>query len=426
MMESPRRDIASGEPSRHEGRRDSLEFKSFVFAGFECSNHRLPSGRRLDLIESTRHEEFCDPDYRRLHELGIRVVREGVRWHLVDCGGGRYEFGSLRKVIDAALKYETQIIWDLFHYGYPDGVDIFSSAFIKRYAEYVTACCHFLGDSIPSKPFLFTPINELSFFSWAGGDTAFLNPGMTGRGGELKRQLVRAYVEGIEAIWSVFPDARIISIDPIIHIAVHPDYPTDRQHVHEYNLSQFQAWDMLGGRLSPELGGKPEYLDILGVNYYWNNQWIHRGGPISRFHPLYRPFRALLREVSQRYGRPLIIGETGTENDHRPYWLRHICREVRAARRSGVDLRGMCLYPIVNHPGWVNDRHCHNGLWDYPDEAGEREVYEPFKQELIAQMRMFEREGRSQEDDCRQVGINHEAKSKTEDNYAASTLRSAA
>ena len=45
----------------------------------------------------------------------------------------------------------------------------------------------------------------------------------------------------------------------------------------------------------------------------------------------------------------------------------------------------MCLYPIVNHPGWEDERHCHNGLWDYCNESGHREIYSPLADELRRQ-----------------------------------------
>ena len=48
-------------------------------------------------------------------------------------------------------------------------------------------------------------------------------------------------------------------------------------------------------------------------------------------------------------------------------------------RTFGVPLVGLCLYPIVNHPGWDDDRHCQNGLWDYADANGGRESYAPFE-----------------------------------------------
>jgi hypothetical protein len=59
---------------------------------------------------------------------------------------------------------------------------------------------------------------------------------------------------------------------------------------------------------------------------------------------------------------------------------------VDAAAREGAPLHGVCLYPIVNHPGWVDDRHCHNGLWDYATDGGSRPVYEPLARELRRQM----------------------------------------
>jgi hypothetical protein len=40
------------------------------------------------------------------------------------------------------------------------------------------------------------------------------------------------------------------------------------------------------------------------------------------------------------------------------------------------------LYPVLNHPGWVDERHCHNGLWDYADENGQRATYEPLLHEV--------------------------------------------
>ena len=35
----------------------------------------------------------------------------------------------------------------------------------------------------------------------------------------------------------------------------------------------FQFMDMMAGRLMPELGGDRRCLDLVGVNYYWTNQW---------------------------------------------------------------------------------------------------------------------------------------------------------
>jgi hypothetical protein len=50
---------------------------------------------------------------------------------------------------------------------------------------------------------------------------------------------------------------------------------------------------------------------------------------------------------------------------------------VLKAIGNGIPVLGICLYPICNHPGWVDDRHCHNGLYDYPDGNGHRDAYRP-------------------------------------------------
>jgi hypothetical protein len=145
---------------------------------------------------------------------------------------------------------------------------------------------------------------------------------------------------------------------------------------------------MIAGRTRPDLGGQPDFIDVIGVNYYIHNQWVYPGGhgmTLEPSNPRYRPVHDMLREVHERYRRPLFIAETGIEDDARPAWLRYVGHEVALARRAGVPVEGLCLYPIVNHPGWDDDRHCYNGLWDYSDDQGRREIYEPLAVEVRRQ-----------------------------------------
>src|ERR1700744_4046161 len=117
----------------------------------------------------------------------------------------------------------------------------------------------------------------------------------------------------------------------------------------------FEAWDMLLGGRGAELGGREEYVDIIGVNFYDRNEWWNFDGTIHRNDPENRPFHLILREVYQRYDRPVFVAETGTENDARPGWFAYIASEVGCARELGVPVQGICLYPILNHPGWDDD-----------------------------------------------------------------------
>jgi hypothetical protein len=53
-------------------------------------------------------------------------------------------------------------------------------------------------------------------------------------------------------------------------------------------------------------------------------------------------------------------------------------------------VEGICLYPVLNHLGWDDDRHCQNGLLDFPlDDAGRRGVIAPLAEELARQQALF-------------------------------------
>ena len=365
-------------------------FRSFFGGGFECSTFRRRSGERVDIVASTHHDEFALRDYQRLQQQGMRVAREGVRWHLVESTPGRYDFASVVPIVRAARSTGTQVIWDLCHFGWPDHIDLFKSEFVTSLARFGTAFAEWLAKE-SREPGFFVPVNEISFFSWASGDEGSMYPFVTGRGFELKAHLVRATIETMKSIWAIEPSSRFVHIDPIINVVASPRRPEEKEAAEAYRISQFQAWDMIAGRLWPELGGHEEYLDIIGVNFYPHNQWfynlkgfrrIRKFTPLSRAHPLYRPFRDMLSEVYERYHRPIYVAETGTENEARASWLRYVCQECEAAIHHGTPVQGVCLYPILNHPGWVDNRHCHNGLWDYPDESGERKMFQPLATEL--------------------------------------------
>lgn len=356
-------------------------FASFLQAGFECSTHRLRNGKRLDLVSSTRHDDFVVQDYARLGAFGIHTVREGLRWHLIEPSRGVRDFSSAIPFIQTAQRAGIQIIWDLFHFGWPDYLDIFTPEWVQAFGELASDFSRLLKRETSEVCYL-APVNEISFIAWAGGDAAYLNPFCKGRGAELKRQLVRAAILASEAIRAELPNARLVSPEPVIHIVGDPRKPDDVRDAEAYRMAMFEAWDMLAGRAQPELGGRASYLDIIGVNYYDRNQWWNFGKTIWRGEPEYRPFSEILKEVYKRYGRPMFVAETGAEDEERPAWFAYIHDQAKRAVEAGVELRGICLYPILNHPGWDDDRHCYNGLWDYAATGGSRQVYLPLAEEI--------------------------------------------
>ncbi len=379
-------------------------FNSFFLGGFECSTHRRHDDRRLDLLASTKHDRLVANDYRQLADHGMSAVRDGLRWHLIEPSLGRYDWTSFLPMLRAAHDQNVQVIWDLCHYGWPDDLDIWQPQFVDRFARFAGAVARVVRDETGVVPF-FCPINEISYFSWAGGDIARFHPLGKGRGAELKYQLVRASIAAIEAVRDIEPRARFVQPDPLISVTSSPwaSTPEDRIEAENYRCAQYQSRDMLAGLLNPELGGKPEYLDIIGVNYYSDNQWMigslrssdpDMAGPrpiqtIELGNPLYHPLRDLLIEIYGRYGCPLLISETGAESHDQAVWLRYVADEVRSAMACGVPLEGICLYPIIHYPGWLDDRHCECGLLGAADEQNRRSVDQGVADTLSREQRFF-------------------------------------
>ena len=349
-------------------------FRSFWFGGFESACHINRAGVRLDMLQATQHDRFVAEDYDRLRAMRIGTVRDTVRWHRVELVAGQYDFSSVDPYVDAANEIGTEVIWDLLHYGWPDGLDIYSPGFVDRFAAFCRATAIYLKDRVVA-PRFYTPVNELSFFAWAAGDAGWFFPFSVNRGGDLKRQLVRAWIAAVDAIRSVDPDARIVSVEPLIH-TVPPKGKRDiGGRAAGQNASQWEAWDMMTGRAQPELGGHPRYLDIIGVNFYHDNQWEVPGGEKIRWHIKPRdcrwvPFSDLIRGAYDRYQRPIIIAETSHVGSGRAEWIRELTDEVIIAIKAGLPLEGICLYPIIDRFEWNDPAHWHNsGLWDFVIEG---------------------------------------------------------
>jgi len=345
------------------------------------------------MIAGVQHDRQASEDYRRLPAVDIRSARDGVRWHLIDrCG--QLDFSSFLPMLDAAEAAGIQVSWTLCHYGWPDGLDVFSSEFVERFARYAKAVAGVVRDRSAVVP-LYTPMNEISFFSWAAS-REIMFPFASGRDGELKRQMVRATVAACEAILEVDRRARFVYAEPVIHVFPPADRPDLSTEAEAYNESQYEAWDMIAGRKEPSLGGRDRYLDIVGVNFYHANQWELDRDRLrwedEPRDPRWIPFRKMIGQVWKRYGRPVFVSETSHFGSGRSRWIREIAQEVFEARREGIPVEGICLYPILDRYDWENRNHWHNsGLWDMNpgDPSLERVINREYAAALAESQRLF-------------------------------------
>src|ERR1051325_2484430 len=160
---------------------DGALFPGFFLGGFECSTLVNSRGVRIDELKWTGHDRRAAEDYALLRERGIRTVRDGIRWNLVD-RNGRLDFSEADTLIAAAAAERMTVVWDLFHFGYPDDLDPFEDEFCDRFCRYgrqfarllIRKCHGEKGDTFGVR--YYTPINEISFFAWAGGEAGWFAP----------------------------------------------------------------------------------------------------------------------------------------------------------------------------------------------------------------------------------------------------------
>jgi hypothetical protein len=106
-------------------------------------------------------------------------------------------------------------IWDLCHYGYPDDADPFGSDFADRFAAYARAAAEYVRKRVEGPQF-FTPINEITFFAFMGGEWAWTAPfGTTdAQRRDLRLALCRADIAAVKAIREADPEARMVPYRP--------------------------------------------------------------------------------------------------------------------------------------------------------------------------------------------------------------------
>ncbi|MEA1015623.1 hypothetical protein [Sphingosinicella sp. LY1275] len=340
-------------------------FPTFFLSGFECSTFDWKDRGRRDLAAELQHHAHADEDYAMLAGLGIGVAREGIAWPLVDRGHGDYDFSAVDSFLAAQRRHQILPIWDLCHYGYPDGLDPYSDAFAERFAAYARAAARYVAERAHHGPLCFTPVNEPTFWGYMGGEWSWCAP--FGKSAEDRRRftlaLARADIAAVKAIRADFPDARMVHIDPLIWVVPPRDRPDLAEAARRESYEDaYIAWDTISGLKHPELGGSPEIIDILGFNNYSFGQMEYGGGggpnrPLEPGDDRIRPLCDLIEEAWAKYRRPCIIAETSGIHGGRPDWLNDVVCEALAAVNRGVDLHGICLFPAVDMTDW------HNGAW---------------------------------------------------------------
>jgi hypothetical protein len=109
---------------------------------------------------------------------------------------------------------------------------------------------------------------------------------------------------------------------------------------------------------------EPGSMDVLGLDYYAHNEWHFNDGSGVRPSPEPFGFAELARQYHERYGIPLVLGETNIRgfSSDRATWLKHTPEQCEIARMNRVPVEGYCWFPFIDSLDWDSllarcDRH---------------------------------------------------------------------
>lgn len=323
-------------------------FRSFAWGGFEAASHLRADGERVDTLQGSGHERWAMLDGAILRALGVRTIREALRWHLV--GEGERDWSSARAQIAAARAHGLQVVWDICHWGLPEGMNVMAPDWPRRLADFAVDAAAMLqreGCEVAG----FVPVNEISFWAWAGAEVGGFSPYLENRGSELKRQLVAGHLAVAQALRAAGHTTPIMVCEPLIWVLPASDAGEDVVAAAAFIQSSHEAVGWI-------LQADPAAIDVLGLNFYPHNQWQLKGKRVMSSDPRWRPLATLLEDVAARFALPIVLTETGAEEPMGDDWMAEVMREVAVAVSRGVPVQGVCVYPVADYPGWDNGRHC--------------------------------------------------------------------
>lgn len=291
---------------------------------------------RHDEVALIRHDEFLDSDYQLLTEIGCVGVRDAARWYVTHTGPNQFDWTWLDRVVAAAEKYQLKLYLDLWHYGYPDWLDLMSADAVEHFTDFARQ----IALRYPSLEY-WCIANEPSLLVDFGGFDGRWSPFLQNQADELRRQIARMIISASRAVLEVIPNAQLVLPDPW--------HAPGRFSEDE----QAAILDMVMGRREPELGGASELVTVVGLNHYRD----------STLPPLHKLF---LNARKRWPDKPIWFTETSgpPEGWQQSEWFWWMLAETRLANLEGADIPVLTWAPALSMYDWVDEtKHLPNGIW---------------------------------------------------------------
>lgn len=292
---------------------------------------------RQDEVALIRHDEMLDHDFELMASIGCKGVRDAARWYLSHPAPQVYDWRWLDRVVATAAKYNQHLYLDLWHYGYPDWLDIMSPEAPDHFADFARE----IALRYPQLVY-YCVCNEPSLLLELGGRQGVWGPFLREEDPTaFRQQICRCIIAASKAIQNVKPDAIFVLPEP---------WHASKTHSEDY---QAAVIDTVLGLRDAHLGGDDSLITIIGLNHYRD----------TTLPPLHR----LIMNAAKRYPhKPLWITETSGPPTgwQQTEWFWWMLAEVRLANLAGVPIAVFTWAPAISMYDWGDETiQLENGIW---------------------------------------------------------------
>lgn len=311
-----------------------------LWAFLENSDFQRRKGGKIvrhDEVKLIQHDAHLEADYQLMVDIGCAGIRDAARWYITHPAPDRFDWTWLDRVVKAAEKFNLTLYLDLWHYGYPDWLDLMSPDAPGHFAAFARA----ITQRYPALDH-YCVANEPSLLVDWGGRLGRWRPFQRRKDtSELRRQICRLIIAASRAILDVRPDARLILPEP--------------WHATDLISEETQAavLDTVMGRRDADLGGESALVSVVGLNHY-------RDSTLPPFHQL------ILNAQKRWPDKPLWFTETSGPpvGWQQTEWFWWMLAETRLANHAGANIPVFTWAPAISMFDWFDERkHLPNGIW---------------------------------------------------------------
>ncbi len=360
----------------------------FAFAtGIECSYPTIGQGSiRRDMLAECGHYDRWREDLALVRDLGLKVLRYGLPYHLIHRGPGRYDWSFADQVMPEIRRLGITPILDLLHFGVPDWLGNFQNPELPiHFAAYAGA----VAERYPWVRH-WTPVNEIYVSARVSAKDGLWNEQLRGDRPFVTaiKHLAAASIMATQAIVRHRPDAVIVQSESAEY--THEARTVQSDAVRLINKQRFIPLDLLYANIPDAemllylmdngltraeyewfMLGEPPGHQIMGNDYYGRNEHILTPDGTRLSAEDVMGWYAITHQYYQRYKRPVMHTETNVEHpDAAPAWLWKQWMNVMRMRSDGVPVLGFTWYSLTDQIDWdtqlaeKNDRVFACGLYD--------------------------------------------------------------